>query len=287
MKRIVLALLVLPGVLACDGDRGPAGPGNRPPLAVATWHVHAADGQPLPALVGHALVDGRLQQTFLDSARLTVGADGRWEEAVHLVTWQDGELVGSWARQDVGAWTPSDSGYVFTSDVRGRRHLLPGGTPDSLRLILKIEGLPGVSLATARATPPAPAITGARRATHVGGQPLPARLYLIDLDTLYGQPVSVHMIVDSAFLAVHANGRYVHRVWVSEWIGQPGGPPTQLNARLSHNDHGEWLRGLAAVQFESAWLQNHRMTGTIGADGVLRMQHGFTHGDPPAEFRYR
>jgi hypothetical protein len=40
------------------------------------------------------------------------------------------------------------------------------------------------------------------------------------------------------------------------------------------------------LNLESAWLQNHRITGIFGADGVLRLQHGLGHGEEPMEFGY-
>jgi hypothetical protein len=39
---------------------------------------------------------------------------------------------------------------------------------------------------------------------------------------------------------------------------------------------------------ESGWLQNKRIQGdaSLGAAMPLRLNHGITHGDPPAALRY-
>jgi hypothetical protein len=74
-------------------------------------------------------------------------------------------------------------------------------------------------------------------------------------------------------------------VWASHWVGEPNGPPLKRTQRFVHGDHGVWTRRGEAIRFESEWLQNHRMTGTLGSV-TLEMRHGFTHGDPPVPVRY-
>lgn len=133
----------------------------------------------------------------------------------------------------------------------------------------------------------APALHGSWRASLVNDVAVPNAMYVWDPVTHGGEEVSVHLVVDSAVIVIDTlSNRYSHDIWVSEWIGQPGGPPLTLNARFHHGDIGELSRMGEDLEFESGWLQNHRMTGGFGADGVLRMQHGFTHGDSAVAFVY-
>ena len=134
-------------------------------------------------------------------------------------------------------------------------------------------------------TPP-PSLPGSWRGTHLRGTSLPAALHVFDPFIENGQPISVHWLVDSATIVMQPTGRYEHRIRVSEWGGAAGGPPEVLRLRLVHGDFGTWQRDGETIRFESEWLQNHRMTGSFGSDGVLNMQHGFGHGDPPVAFRY-
>lgn len=122
--------------------------------------------------------------------------------------------------------------------------------------------------------------------THVRGAVVPAPLYVFDPTVLDGREVSVHFVVDSARIVIEAGGRYEHRVWVTQWLGEVGGPPLEPTLRFFHGDFGEWIRDGTALEFESHWLMNHRMTGSYASDGVLHMRHGFSHGDPQVQFRY-
>jgi hypothetical protein len=283
MRRGLRVIVV--GVLAaCDG--GLSAPAERQPLQPGTWHVHAAEGQALPALVGHAIVGGTLQQTFLDSATIAVSANGQWEQKAYARTWENLHVIEALTRVDHGSVAETDSGYVLVSAQYGPRHFIPLATSDSLKLLLRVDGIPGVAVSTLRRQPPAAGPVGTWRAASVNGSAVPGRLYLFDPTELYGQEVSVHFIVDSAKIALHPTGRYTHQIWVGHWVGEVGGPPLARTLGLFHGDHGAWTRTGAVLEFESQWLQNHRMTGSYGSDGVLRMEHGFSHGDETAPFAY-
>jgi hypothetical protein len=286
MKQTLLLAMLAALAAACDSAPAGPDPQPRPPLANASWHVHTAEGQPLPALVAHEQVNGLLQQTFLDSAHVSVTANGRWEQALFIQTLRGHERIAAVVLHDAGAWAATDSGYTFTSDLRGARYHLAGAPGDSFPLLLRAAELPGAIAASLRKERPGPYLSAAWAATHVNGQAMPGPLYLFDPDTLYGVPVSVHFIADSARLVILPNGRYRHSIWVSHWVGLPGGPPLERTLRLSHSDHGEWTRSGSGLEFESHYLQNHRMTGSFGEDGLLRMQHGFSHGDPPVPLVY-
>src|SRR5687768_8659860 len=107
----VLAAAIL---MACtDSADAPLAPDPLPPLPTQTWYAHVADGQSLPALVGHGVVEGVLEQTFLDSVELHVTTEGRWEQRSWLQRFRAGQLVTQFARLDAGAWAVTDTGYLF------------------------------------------------------------------------------------------------------------------------------------------------------------------------------
>ncbi|HEX2168487.1 MAG TPA: hypothetical protein VHG09_14730 [Longimicrobiales bacterium] len=140
--------------------------------------------------------------------------------------------------------------------------------------------------APAEPVPQPQPLEGSWEATSVRDGDVPGVLYVFDPTSVDGREVSAHFIVDSSRLVIERAGRYEHRVWVTQWLGDVGGPPVERTLRFFHGDFGEWSRDGAALRFESHWLMNHRMTGSFGTDGVLHMQHGFSHGDPPVAFRY-
>ncbi len=230
------ALLI--SLLAACGD-APTDPHSPlPPLEAGTWYVHSANGLALPALVAHGLDGGELVQTFLDSLQLVVGADGRWEQRAWLAEFRAGLPEGHVSRQDAGAWAATDSGYLFTSDLRDVRYVVRDPSVETLPLHLRAEGIPGVITATLQRVHPPAAPTGIWRGSEVHGRPLPDAIYVFDPTTIEDREVSVHLVVDSVRLEVLANGRYVHRNWVSEWEGAVGGPPVslQLHHGLTHGD---------------------------------------------------
>lgn len=280
------ALLIGLAAAGCAGDT--KGPNLPAPLETAAWHVHTAESQPMPALVAHSLVQNRLQQTFLDSARLNVTAAGRWELRVFLQTWRDGTHLLDWTQQDAGAWAAADTGYVFTSELRGPRFVLQPSPADSITLRLQLDEVPGYTFVTLRRSEPRPPLPGVWRASHVRDAQLPSAMHVIDPAELPdGRRVSVHAVIDSIFFRIDTPGTYEQRVYVSEWWGAPGGPPQTLNLRSMEYDRGDWQRHGDSIRFESGWMQNHRMQGSLGADGVLRMSHGLGHGSPPVDVRYQ
>jgi hypothetical protein len=139
---------------------------------------------------------------------------------------------------------------------------------------------------TAPAPGPDAPLHGTWRALELDGQALPARMYHFDPELLHGVPVSVHLMLDSARLQLLPGGGYVHRVWMSEWHGEPDGPPKVRLLRHHHYDHGLWDVTGAAIHLESGWLQNHRIDGTAGA-AALHLKHGFSHGDEELPITYR
>ena len=286
MKHAVFGL-TLGLLLACAPERTAAPePVTLPPLTTATWRVHRADGQTLPALVGHEVTKGVLVQTFLDSAQVSIDSTGRWEQRVWLQRYRDGAFDARFAEQDAGTWTIDGAEYRFTSDVNGVRFSFGALSTDSLRLSLRSSAVNGVMLATLRQSAAPAAPVGTWRADAVADAPMPSAIYVFDPFVLEGDTVSVHFIVDSAWVTLHPTGRYVHAIRYSEWRGPKGGAPTHLRFRWQWNDFGTWTRNGTQVAFESGYFQNHRMAGEFDGSGPLRVRHGLSHGDPPVGLRY-
>jgi hypothetical protein len=118
--------------------------------------------------------------------------------------------------------------------------------------------------------------------------PLPSAIYVFEDDDDEGQHVITLFIVDSATFTVQSDGRYTHRIEYTEWEGDADGRPHRVRTRYVHSDFGQWTQSGTVISTVSGWLQNHIMTGDLGAadSGALLMQHGLTHGDPPASVRY-
>src|SRR5687768_4968420 len=287
--RTLASLLIgLIAISACgDGSTDPR-PIPLPPLAAASWHLHAADGDPLPALVVDKIVAGAVEQTWIDSARLVVVAQGRWERRAYLQRFRNGDFL-SWVLSvDAGSWAVTDTGYLFSSDGGDSEFVLREVPHETITLSLEVDVLPDPITTTLRLTPPPPTPTGFWKAEAVHGLALPAAIYVFDPYEENGREMSIHLVVDSVSLALHPTGRYRHRIWYTEWEGNTGGTWHTVRSRWTLADFGAWTRNGEALQLDSEWLQNHRMTGTFSpVDRSLAMQHGLTHGDPPATFRYR
>ncbi|MFN0100061.1 MAG: hypothetical protein ACKVS7_15425 [Gemmatimonadaceae bacterium] len=278
---------VLGLLLACAPERSAAPePVVLPPLATATWHVHRADGQPLPALVAHRLEKGVLVQTFLDSAHVVVDRAGRWEQRVWLQRYRDGVFYDRLAEMDAGTWSIDGAEYRFTSDLLGPRFALGALTTDSLRLWLRSPEVDGSMDATLRQSAAPVAPVGTWRADAVADRPVPSAVYVFDPAEVDGDTVSIHLIVDSAWITLHPTGRYEHAIRYSEWIGPRSGAPTHRRFRWQWNDFGTWTRTGTQVALESGFFQNHRVAGDFVGGGPLRLRHGLTHGDPPVGLRY-
>ncbi|MCC7004232.1 MAG: hypothetical protein IT357_18910 [Gemmatimonadaceae bacterium] len=286
MKHAVFGL-TLGLLLACSPERTAApAPSTLPPLATATWRVHRADGQALPALVGHRLSNGVLEQIFLDSAQVAIDSAGRWQQRLWMQRFHDGVLEGSLAEQDAGAWAIDGAEYRFTSDLNGVRFTFGAITTDSLRISLRSPVFDGIALATLRQSAAPAAPVGTWHADAVAEAPMPSAIYVFDPVVLDGDTVSVHFIVDTARITLLPTGRYEHAIRYSEWIGPKSGGPTQRRFRWQWNDFGTWTRNGIQVAFESGYYQNHRMTAEFAGTGPLRVRHGLSHGDPPVGLRY-
>lgn len=285
---LLLSLLVL--TTACRDSDSPSSPGTFPPLDDAVWHVHTSDGQVPPALLGHRLVDQQvLEQDFLDSARVVVEDSGTWELAAWYQRFQDGRFLRSATLVDGGTWTATATGYDFRQSSGEVLYRVAGALPDEWRLDLRYPGQEGVAVSTLRRAPPPPSLSGRWRATTLNAQPLPAAYIVEPSVDLGAGPVSRHIVIDSAFVWLQANGSYRQQVFHTEWEGPAHGAPQFRVYSAVEADFGSWARGGSQVVLESGWLQNKVIRGdaTGLSTGSVRLDHGISHGDTPAPFVYR
>lgn len=288
--RLVLVAALFVTTTACSDSSAPAAPAPLPPLGDQAWYVHTSDGQPLPALLGHRLVNGALEQDFLDSTRLDVYADGRWEQRAWYQRFRSGTFIEARTALDAGRWVATSSSYELRAADGALRYTLGATLGAELTLNLQYAQQAGVAVSTLRRTPAPLSIVGRWRATMMNGRALPA-IYTSDSSIDAGAGlVSRHILIDSAMITLQANNRYTQEVYYSEWEGPVNGPPLARVYRENAVDFGTWNRnGLGNLLLESSWLQNKRITGEAREQEVtpLRLFHGITHGDPPAEFVYQ
>lgn len=282
-RLCILALLVL--APACrDAVVAPVAP---PPLDPGVWHLTLSDGQAPPALVGHRLVQGDLEQVFADSAQLTIDGDGGWSITSWLQTYRNGQPYLKTVQAEYGSWAWQDTAYVFTSDDARSRGWMRDPSAAAQTFWLRYVSVDGIAISTFRREPPAPSIFGSWHASAVSGDPLPRVVRVEDPYEEQGVLKSIHIIVDSARIGLHPTGQYTHRVWFSEWEGPPGGAPTTKRFDWFHGDFGFFVRQGTAIATESNWLQNHRMTGSLAApEQPMQLLHGLGHGDTPFPFQY-
>jgi hypothetical protein len=283
-----LALTLLAALVACAED--PTNPPVLlPPLEAQVWHVHESEGQPLPALLGHRLVEGGvLQQDFLDMSNLFVESDGRWELRAFYQRYHDGALLHGGSILDWGTWVATPGAYHFKRHSGELVYTTTGPTAGGWDLALQYPGQEGRAVSRLKPTPAPLSVAGPYRATAMHDQPLP-RVYIMDPAFDNGfEIVSHHLFIDSARVSLFTNGTYRHRIHYSHWEGPAHGGPEVRLISLVHDDHGSWTTTGTQVTLESGWLQNHVIHGERAADniGPLRLNHGISHGDEPVPLRY-
>jgi hypothetical protein len=257
---------------ACGSDAPTAPPGQLPlpVLRPGVWHLHRADGQAVPAYVAHRMLPGNvLEQTYVDSAKLEIRPDFGWRLETFLRHYENREFVRSEARFDAGRWAATDSGFLFTSTMRQDAFVVRAPGADSLlttqALVVRPEA--GLVQATYRIERPAPSLVARWRALSVNDRMVPAVVATTPLDEFQGRPVSSHVVVDSIAIELEPTSRYRMVEFLSWWIGEPNGTPTQRIQSLRHTDRGEWQASGGAVQFTSTLYANRGWVGQRGATG--------------------
>lgn len=285
-RRNSLAILAATLLTACSSDAPNAPREPFPPLTSQRWYVQTADGQALPALVAHRVVDGSLEQLFLDSATVDVTQEGTWTRRFWMQRFLGGERVGAEYSQIVGTWAATREGYEFVSEPGGRRFALRGEARDAISLSLPGLGTHDVIVAALGRTPVPPGPLGTWRLTAVHELPLPSTIYRFDNFEEDGVLKSIHLIADSARIVLHPNGTYTHRIDFSEWEGPNHGEATTFRYRWFASDFGSWTRSGLTLNFASGWIEGLRMQGEFAASGPLRMLHGISHEDEWVPWRY-
>ncbi len=123
-----VAFLAIAAVVAACGDESttPVGP---IPLARTTWYMHQADSSALPVRIHQRNVGVLLEETWVDSSRLTLTALDTYEQSYWLRVNLNGALDRYEVVVDRGTFVQSGGGYAFTSQLRDREFLL--ATPGS------------------------------------------------------------------------------------------------------------------------------------------------------------
>lgn len=120
-RNVLFAVLLSLGVAACDADgtTNPP-PGTGAPLVPATWHMHSADGDALPAVISDRIVGVAQERTMLDSATLVINGDLTYEQRYWIRVLVTGNLDRSEMVFDEGTYAAEGLGYRVTSDLRAR-----------------------------------------------------------------------------------------------------------------------------------------------------------------------
>ncbi len=145
---------------ACDPSASsPVEPQALEPLGSTTWLMVAADGQSLPAVVAHRLLEGNvLEESVLESAQLIVDADGGYEQLFRIRTLANGVQQSNVLVQDFGVWTAGTERYDLESDTRTRSFRLDPIVDDTLRSTEAMVFRPEAGLVRGRYVPIAPAV---------------------------------------------------------------------------------------------------------------------------------
>lgn len=109
---------------------------------IGTWTLSHAIGTAVPSVINRfrtPLPTGEyVSDTQVDSARLTLSADGRYVQLFWLSEWNDGTFNVRYQWGDHGTWTRTGSTIAFTSDwiapIRFSANVNPDGTMGTVQL---------------------------------------------------------------------------------------------------------------------------------------------------------
>lgn len=294
MLRRMIPLFVLGTALAACTETSPVGPSPTPPppaLQVGTFDLTRAEGQALPAYIAHRTVSGQLEQVYVDSARLIVTADGRFQQSIWTRTLRDGALSHRDNWIDAGAWRLAGQSYVFTSNGGSRQLTVRTATQAVLNVTETMVGWPQagvvIGLYARRTTPPVeeppqpqPVTETRFRATDAGGKPLSA-IVISEKDTPH-KDAETYSQLDSAWVVLRSNGTYERRAFYSTWYS----PNYVLGlgyirlAFVRDYDRGTYVRASnGTLTLTSDYYQNRTATGMHLGDRI-RLTQDMSAGDP-------
>ena len=303
LRRIIPLIALGTALAACSEDTAvgpsptPATPPPPPPPAeqVRTIDQKPGEGQALPAYIAHRMVNGQLEQVYVDSARLVVTNDGRFQQSLWTRTLRDGAFSHRDNWIDAGAWRLAGQTYVFTSNGGSRQLTVRTATQPVINVTETMVGWPQagvvIGIYSRRTTPPAnqpppqepgqPPLTETRfRATDVSGQPLSA-LVISEKDVPH-KDAETYSQLDSAWVALRSNGTYERRAFYSTWYS----PNYVFSlgyirvAFVRDYDRGTYVRASnGTLTLTSDYFQNRTATGVHLGDRI-RLTQDMLAGDP-------
>ena len=119
IHRTVARFALFAALTACGEDSGTTVILS-PTLRVGTWYLHEANDDALPSLIAERFVGIATEQTYLDSASITVLVGGAWEQRHYIRVLVSGALDRQELLFDRGDWARGSVGYSFVSDLRSR-----------------------------------------------------------------------------------------------------------------------------------------------------------------------
>lgn len=285
--RVGAALVAVLALSGCSDAPSDPAPITAPPLAASTWYVHAIGTTAVPAMVSRVSAGDHLEETVVDSATFRIIAGGRYEFQSWITVYRGWNIHVTTTWREQGSWRLTDTGYEFRSDGGDPRGIIVDVDKPERVLQLRVVTDLAVREVTLRPTLPPKTAAGAWRASAVGANPVPSTVYVFTGVIEDGREISSHFVLDSARLQLLPSGRYLHRVWYTEWEGDVGGPPRSVRVRFYHSDFGAWSHTEGAVRLESGWIQNYRLSGTLDSPAdAVRLAHGLTPGDEVVAISY-
>jgi hypothetical protein len=283
---------------ACNSDTPvapgptPAPPVPQPPpaLQVGTFDLTQADGQTLPAYIAHRTVDGVLEQVYVDSARLVVQDDGRFEQRIWMRNFRNSAFSHRETWVDAGTWRRNGNAYDFASVSGSRALTVRTATSPVLQVTERMAAWPGAGLVVGvysrRTTPPAepqqPPTAGETRfrATDVRGSPLSA--IVVTERHVPHENAETFSQLDSAWVVLRTDGTYERRAFYSTWY-TPNFVLSLGYARvgvLRDYDRGTYTRAAnGTLTLTSSYFQNRTATGVHLGDRI-RLTQDMLAGDP-------
>jgi len=123
-KRIAVVLASAATIASCDDSGLAPVPPTSIPLGSGQWFLNTVNDSVLGSTVSTRIVGVTQERSVADSGWLSVNVDGSYEQRYWLRHFITNVLDRSETVIDVGTWTTTDSGYVFTSTVRTRAFLV-------------------------------------------------------------------------------------------------------------------------------------------------------------------
>lgn len=132
-RRLPLLALASALLLAACGGEQVLLPTTPTSVVGTAWYLHAANDTTLPARIAARVIGVVTEETYLDSAAITLDSAGTYEQQYWIRVFLGGTLDRADAVVDRGTWTESLGTYTLTSGLRPRALTLT--SPDTGRLL--------------------------------------------------------------------------------------------------------------------------------------------------------